>query len=88
MGAHMIKILYFARFREKLGCGEEQVALSTESTTVADLLALLAGRGGAWQELFASPKGVMTAINQEMVSATARLHEGDEVAIFPPVTGG
>lgn len=88
MGTHMIKILYFARFREKLGCGEEQIELAATATTVADLLASLAARGGAWQELFAAPKGVMTAINQEMVSASARLHEGDEVAIFPPVTGG
>lgn len=89
MGAYMIKILYFARFREKLGRSEEQLELPTaELTTVADLLAVLAGRGGTWVELFGSPKGVKTAINQEMVSATARVHEGDELAIFPPVTGG
>lgn len=85
----MITVLYFARFREKLGQGREELVLpEAQAFTVQDLLDRLAMRGGAWQELFACERGVLAAVNQEMASRECRLREGDEVALFPPVTGG
>lgn len=83
----MIKLCFFARYREKLGVSEESLAV-TVPLTVAELMAQLAARGGAWQELFDCPRGVMIAINQEMAGADSLIADGDEVALFPPVTGG
>lgn len=83
----MIKLCFFARFREKLGVAEESLDVATP-LTVAALMSLLADRGGAWQELFDCPRGVMIAVNQAMGSGDSVVHDGDEVALFPPVTGG
>lgn len=83
----IIRVCYFARFREKLGLQQEQYEL-TEGHTVAQLLLQLAQRGGVWAELFACPQGVLVAVNQEMSHLQAALNAGDEVALFPPVTGG
>ncbi len=82
-----ISICYFARFREKLACKQENYAL-TASITVEQLLQQLAARGGVWSELFQSNQGVLVAINQEMMPLSTRINAGDEVAFFPPVTGG
>lgn len=85
----MITILYFARFREKLGIDQEKMPLSADaSATVQTVLDQLIARGGLWEELLGGDKGVLVAINQEMASRGTSVKEGDEVAIFPPVTGG
>jgi molybdopterin synthase sulfur carrier subunit len=55
---------------------------------VAGLRSHLMQRGGAWQSAFAEKKLVRIAVNQEMVSAASPIKPGDEVAFFPPVTGG
>lgn len=83
----MITVLYFARFREKLGLDREVVELPAPAT-VQTLLDVLAARGGSWQEFFGCGRGVLVAVNQAMVTREAGLAAGDEVAIFPPVTGG
>lgn len=83
----MIKLCFFARFREKLGTAEESMTLEGPMTVTA-LMSLLSGRGGAWQEVFDCPRGIMVAINQEMATLESTIHDGDEVALFPPVTGG
>ncbi|RZU45214.1 molybdopterin synthase subunit MoaD [Fluviicoccus keumensis] len=83
----MIKLCFFARFREKLGVAEESLPLE-QPTTVSALMSQLAGRGGAWQEIFDCPRGIMVAINQDMATVDSLIHDGDEVALFPPVTGG
>lgn len=83
----MITVLYFARFREKLGQEREVLALP-DVPTAQGLMDLLAARGGAWQELFGCEQGVLVAINQQMATRESVLSDGDEVAIFPPVTGG
>lgn len=83
-----LHILYFARLRETLGCGEETVSLPDSVTTVADLTAWLALRGGAWAEELGGQRVFRVAVNQEMVQATDLLPTQAEVAIFPPVTGG
>lgn len=83
----MLKILYFASLRERLGQGSETLALPAEVHTVADLLAHLAARGGVWAGLPDLPN-LRCALNQEMTSRSAAVSAGDEVAFFPPVTGG
>jgi molybdopterin synthase sulfur carrier subunit len=52
------------------------------------VLDTLIARGGLWQELLDSDRGVLVAVNQEMASRETAVRQGDELAIFPPVTGG
>lgn len=87
-----LKVLYFASLREQLGTGAEEIELAGESASLADLRALLGARGGNWQTALAEGRSVRMAINQDMVPGsqvqTAPLKSGDEIAFFPPVTGG
>lgn len=82
-----ISICYFARFREKLAIQQENYTLPNV-VKIEELKQQLANRGGVWQELFSCTQGVLVAINQEMASVDSMVHDGDEVAFFPPVTGG
>lgn len=84
----MIKVLYFARLREQLGTDGEEIPPGAELTTVADLSALLRRRGGAWSDILGDGETVMAAVNQEMARPETVVEDGDEVAFFPPVTGG
>ena len=84
----MIKLLFFAGLREAVGSPGESLALPPQAATVGDLRALLAARGGKWAEHFAPTRNVRAAVNQDMVAAGAAIRDGDEVAFFPPVTGG
>ena len=84
----MIRILYFARLRERLGTDTEQVELAPGMTDVAGLTTWLRERGGVWAETFGPVDRVLIAINQQMASGQTPIHDGDEVAFFPPVTGG
>jgi sulfur-carrier protein len=81
-----IKVLYFAGLREQFGMSGED--LDASPTTVAGLRTLLMARGGAWQSALAQGKALRVAVNQEMAQPTTPLKPGDEVAFFPPVTGG
>jgi molybdopterin synthase sulfur carrier subunit len=83
----MIHVLFFARFREELGVASEQIELGG-LTSIGDLLEYLRERGDAWGRLFAEDQRVMMALNQEMADKETPLKAGDEVALFPPVTGG
>lgn len=84
----MVRILYFARLREALGTAQEEVTLPPETTDVQTLMTWLAARGGVWREEFAGRRSLRAAVNQELVPLTASFKAGDEVAFFPPVTGG
>ena len=83
----MIQLRLFARFREELGIESEQLE-SDGLSCVEDLLQRLRERGGAWARLLAEDQRVMMAVNQELADRQTPLHEGDEIALFPPVTGG
>ena len=84
----MVTVLYFARLREALGTGSEQIALPATVRDLEGLRALLVGRGGAWERELAPGKPVRAAVNQAMAVGDVPLADGDEVAFFPPVTGG
>ncbi|MDX1459156.1 MAG: molybdopterin converting factor subunit 1 [Marinobacter sp.] len=81
-----VTVRFFARLREHLGTESEQVGIG-DQTTVNDILATLSERGGRWQEL-AGDRPVLIAVNQAMAKTSTTLSDGDEVAFFPPVTGG
>jgi molybdopterin synthase sulfur carrier subunit len=83
-----VKVLFFAALREQIGAASEEIDLPGETSTVAALRAHLAARGGAWTTALAEKKLLRFAVNQDMVPPAARVHAGDEVAFFPPVTGG
>lgn len=83
----MINVLFFARFREKLGTDRETLALPAPAT-VQGLLDLLVARGEPWAGQLGGERGVLVAVNQQMAGRDAPLADGDEVAVFPPVTGG
>ena len=82
-----ITLLYFGRPRENLRLSQEDVALPQAAATVADLLAHLRARGAGWAEELAEAR-VRCAVNQELCGLSAPLHEGDEVALFSPISGG
>ena len=84
----MITVLYFARLREALGRPSEQVPLPAGVGDLAALRALLRERGGAWAVEMADGRAVRAAVNQSIAHADTPIADGDEVAFFPPVTGG
>jgi molybdopterin synthase sulfur carrier subunit len=83
-----VKVLFFAALREQLGTAAEDIELPAGVTSVAGLRAHLRARGGPFEKAFSDNALVRMAVNQDMVPATARIKAGDEVAFFPPVTGG
>lgn len=82
-----LHLLYFAWLRERLGLAEERIALPEGVRTVGDLFAWQASRGPAYAA-FAGSTRLRCAVNQEFSGPQAAIHPGDEVAFFPPVTGG
>ena len=86
----MVTLLYFAGLRESLGCSREQVALepAVPTATVASLVESLRARDDRWNEAFSPGKRWRVAVNQQMADMATPLRPGDEVAFFPPVTGG
>lgn len=83
-----LRLLFFASLRERLGTASEELDLPSSVTTVGALREHLRARGGAWAEVFAPARTVRAAVNQDMVQAGAPVKAGDEIAFFPPVTGG
>ena len=81
-----LRVLYFARLRERFGLAEE--TLDFAGATAADLVAALQARGGVWAEELAAGRAFRVAVNQDIVTLDAALPDHAEVAIFPPVTGG
>ncbi len=84
----MITLLYFARLREALGTGREELMLPAGIETLGGLRARLARRGGAWAVEMAAARNLRAAVNQTVATADSPVSDGDEVAVFPPVTGG
>jgi molybdopterin synthase sulfur carrier subunit len=82
----MIKIVFFAALREQLECAELSITAS-DVKTVADIKQLLSAKNELWQQTF-SNASLLSAVNHDMVDGHQLVKAGDEVAFFPPVTGG
>ncbi len=84
----MLNVLFFARVREQLGCASLQLPWPATGCDLDGLQEhLCIERGTAWREVLAQDN-MIRAVNQEVVSGNRVLQDGDEIAFFPPVTGG
>lgn len=82
-----VNVLFFASLRETLGVSAERIDLPAGVGNVSALRDWLAARGEPWSVL-ATAKNLRAAVNRQMVGLEAPLKAGDEIAFFPPVTGG
>ena len=83
-----MKILYFAHIREKTNVSEEEVSVPESVDNVTMLIDWLITRGSGYADAFADRDHIRVAVNQEHVELDAPVKFGDEVAFFPPMTGG
>ncbi len=83
-----MKLLYFAWLKTKTGCAEEDVTLPAEVGSVAELLAWLKTRSPGHAAALADESAIRIAVNQAYAKPADPVHQDDEVALFPPVTGG
>jgi sulfur-carrier protein len=83
-----IKVLYFARIKESVNYSTEDIVLPADVSNINTLKKYLASRGEVWADLFSGKQIVRAAINHELVDDMMAIKDGDEVAFFPPVTGG
>ena len=82
-----MKVLFFGSLREQLGTGELNTILPSGVETIGQLLENLQSQGDEWK-LALGTGNVLFAVNQDMVDENAAISDSDEVALFPPVTGG
>src|SRR5262249_19188557 len=87
-GTGVVELVYLGWGRQKVGVSEEQVDVPREATTVGAVAKWLHARGGGYADAFADLKRLRAAVNQEHVDFAAPVRAGDEIAFFPPVTGG
>jgi len=83
-----VKLLYFAWVRQKIGRSQEELAIPPDVTTVTSLVEFLRRRGPGYEAAFQNPALLRCAVNQEHARFDATVGPDDEVAFFPPVTGG
>ena len=83
----MIKVLFFASYREELDCNELRLASENMPATLSALRTQLSEKGDNWRAIMEDAR-TLVALNQTMTRRDAELNDGDEVAFFPPVTGG
>lgn len=83
-----VRVLYFAWLRERVGRGEETLRLPTDVGTVGALTAWLKGRDPAHAAAFEHGHLIRCAVNQKLAQPETPIAADDEVAFFPPVTGG
>lgn len=85
----VVRLVFLARLREAFGSADESLQLPAESpATVGSVLDALRARGGAWAAELAPGRAVRVAVNHAMAKPGDTVRDGDEVALFPPVTGG
>jgi molybdopterin synthase sulfur carrier subunit len=83
-----MKILYFARLRQIIGRGQDEISVPADVETVSGLIEYLKGRDEGIAAAFADLRTLKVAVNQSHASLEASLVGATEVAFFPPVTGG
>ena len=82
----MLSIVYFARLKDEIKLDKELIAYTEHVHTVDDVRQILILRGSVWEKAFKKP--LLYAVNHHMVNLEHPIKEGDEIAFFPPVTGG
>lgn len=83
-----MRVLYFAWLREKIGSGEEFCSPPPDVTTPRELIAYLRARGANYAAAFANERLIRCAMDQEFCALDAPFGQAEEIAFFPPVTGG
>ena len=83
-----MKILYFAWMRQRIGLATEDIALPDGVATVDELIDWLVARGDGYAQAFVKRDAIRAAVNQDYVPFNHPVSDGDEIAFFPPVTGG
>ena len=83
-----MKILYFARLRQIIGRGSDDIEVPDSVKTVSELMDFLSARDDGLAAAFADRRTIKAAVNQSHVAIDAPLAGAREVAFFPPVTGG
>lgn len=84
----MVKLVYFAWVREKIGKDEEELDLPETVKTGEDLIAYLTGLGDEYAEAFQFPDAIRMAINMEHAEHDEPIAGAREIGLFPPMTGG
>ncbi|KPF56054.1 molybdopterin converting factor subunit 1 [Rhizobium sp. AAP116] len=84
----MVKVVYFAWVRERIGKGEEELEIPAEVKTAGELVSWLGTLGEGYEEALRFPKAIRVAINQEHVEHNELIAGAREIGIFPPMTGG
>jgi molybdopterin synthase sulfur carrier subunit len=84
----MVRIVYFAWVRERIGKGEEELEIPAEVKTAGELVSWLATLGEGYEEALRFPKAIRVAVNQEHVEHNELIAGAREIGIFPPMTGG
>lgn len=83
-----LTLLYFARLREDLDMAEERIAFSPALGSVSTLLDFLRQRDERWRQVLSGERAFRVAVNQTLADPSQTIADGDEIALFPPVTGG
>ncbi len=83
-----MKLLYFAWVRQRIGIAAEDATPPAEVNTITALIEWLRPRGAGYAAAFADLEALRVAVNQEHTGFDAAIKPGDEIAFFPPVTGG
>ena len=84
----MMQLLYFGWVRSRIGHGKEELELPPDIDTVAGLIDWLKSRGDGYAHAFEDSDAIRAAVNQEITPHDTAISDGDEVALFPPMTGG
>lgn len=83
----MVSVLFFAKVREDLDCRQLQWPLADSCSIVQLKQQLIEQQGGRWQSVL-NASNIICALNQQVVDEQHMVHDGDELAFYPPVTGG
>ncbi len=83
-----MKLLYFAWIRQQTGLGEEEIPLPSDVSDVGELVEWLRGRGPEFSTALQDVSALRVAVNQQFATFETKIADGDEVALFPPMTGG